>query len=145
MPGCIRNDAVEEDAAVGRDRVVAVEQVLQRRDAGAVGVDRLGRLGELLRVAEQHHRAGRPEHGDRVGQRELARLVDDEHVDGAAQVGAGPQPGRSRRPACADRDPARVTDLRRWSRRGPRRRTVRQSWRRRTSAAPADPQPRAGG
>ena len=53
---------LEEEAAVGRDRRVAAEQVLQHGGAAAVRVRALEHLGELLRVADEDDvaRAGRP-------------------------------------------------------------------------------------
>ena len=99
--------AVEEDAPLGGHRLGPVEDMLQRRDAAAVGVDRLGGLGQLLRVAEEDQSARGPvrvraqvwrhriAHGHGIGQGELPGLVDDEHVDAAGHLGPGPQPGRA--------------------------------------------------
>ena len=49
----------QQHAALGRDRVRAVEQVLEHRRPGAAGVGGLGDLRQLLRVAEQHDRRAR--------------------------------------------------------------------------------------
>ena len=54
---------------------------------------RLGRLGQLLRVAQQHEGPRGRGDGDGVGEGELAGLVDDQHVDGLAHVLARPEPG----------------------------------------------------
>ena len=56
--GCMRQDTSRKHAAVGRDGVGAVEQVLEHRGAGADRVGALGDVRELLGVAEQHHRVG---------------------------------------------------------------------------------------
>ena len=50
---------VDEQAALGRDRRVLAEQVLQHRHAGPRRMDRLGDLGELLGIAEQDHDCAR--------------------------------------------------------------------------------------
>ena len=49
------------------------EQVLERRDVGALGVAALLRLLELLRVAEQHEAPRGLRDGQHVGERHLAR------------------------------------------------------------------------
>ena len=51
-------------------------------------------LVELLRIAQQDQAARRGRHGDRVGERELARLIDDQHIDGLPERPAGPRPRR---------------------------------------------------
>ena len=53
--------ALEEEAAVGRDRRLPVEQVLEHRRPGAVRVRALEHLPELLRIADEDDvpRAGR--------------------------------------------------------------------------------------
>ena len=56
----------------------------------------LADVRELLRVAEQHQAAAGAGDRERVGERHLARLVDEQHVDRAAQVLARPQPRRAR-------------------------------------------------
>ena len=71
----------EEEAAVGRDRHVLAEQVLQHRQARVLGVRALRHLRQLVRVAEQHERAGARAGGKHVGERQLAGLVDEQHVD----------------------------------------------------------------
>lgn len=73
---------------------MAVQEVLERGDPGTLGGGGLGRLRELLRVAEQHERARRRAERHRARQRELRRFVADEDVHGAPQLRAGPQPGR---------------------------------------------------
>ena len=60
-----------------------------------MGVGALADVRELLRVAEQDDAAGALGDGDRVGERHLAGLVDEEHVDGLVHVLARPQPGRA--------------------------------------------------
>ena len=77
---------VEEHASVGRDNVVRADEVLEHRDAGTEGMHGLGRLLQLLGVAQQHERGGRLRHRHGVGERELPGLVDDEHVDRPGEV-----------------------------------------------------------
>lgn len=86
---------VEEDPAVLRNGVVPVEQVLQRRGPCAGRMQSLRRLGQLLRVAEEHHGLGGACHCHGVGEGELAGFVDHQDVDGARHVGMRPQPGGS--------------------------------------------------
>ena len=52
-------------------------------------------LTELLRIAQQHQFRGRWSDGQGVGQRELARLVDEEDVHGVFPPVGGPEPGRA--------------------------------------------------
>ncbi len=84
---------VEEDAAVGRDRLAVAEQVLEHRERGAGGVGALGHLRELLGVAEQDDVPGGGAERERVGERDLARLVDEEVVEGAVDLVASEVPG----------------------------------------------------
>ena len=83
---------VQEQAAVGRDGLVLAEEVLERRDVGAVGMAALLRLLELLRVAEQDQALRRLRDREHVRQRHLPGLVDEQHVHGFAQLFARPQP-----------------------------------------------------
>ena len=87
--------AVEEHAAAGRNRVVLAEQVIEHRRARAVRMGALADVRELLRIAEQHDAACALSNGERVGERDLARLVDEEDVDGLAHLLARPQPCRA--------------------------------------------------
>src|SRR3989442_95803 len=88
--------AREEHAHLRRDGRGSAEQVLQHRRAGPRRMRALRHLGELERIAEQDHVArGRP-HRERVGQRDLPRLVDHERVDGAVEILVGEEPGRAR-------------------------------------------------
>ena len=77
----------EQHAAAGRDRLLAVEEVLEHRGARAAGVVGLGDLRQLLRVAEQHEVLGGQADGGGVGERELAGLVDEEQVERLAMLG----------------------------------------------------------
>ena len=54
----------------------------------------LGHLGELQRVTEENQIAGGGAHGQRVGEGDLAGLVDHEIVQRAVQLGAGEEPRR---------------------------------------------------
>ena len=85
--------ALEEEAAILRDRLVLAEQVLEHRGAGAVGMDPLRDLGELERVAEQDERPRRGAHRERVGERDLAGLVDEEVVERLVELLVREQPG----------------------------------------------------
>ena len=53
-------------------------------------------VGELLRVAEQHEPAPGARDRQRVGERHLAGLVDEQHVDRPPHLLARPQPRRPR-------------------------------------------------
>ena len=71
---------------------IRTEQVHERGDVGAVLVRTARGLFELLRVAQQHQVARRPRGGQRLGQRHLPGLVDNQHVEPADGIGVGPQP-----------------------------------------------------
>ena len=86
---------LEEEAELGRDRLVLAEQVLEHARAGAVGMDALRHLRELERVAEQDERRGRGAAGERVGEAVLAGLVDDERVELAVELLAREEPRRA--------------------------------------------------
>jgi hypothetical protein len=83
---------LQEDAAIFRDRLVSVEEMLEHRRAASLGVHTLGHLCELKRVAEQDERVGRRPHGEGVGERDLPGLVDDEHVELPVQLLTRKQP-----------------------------------------------------
>jgi hypothetical protein len=83
---------VQEQAAVAGDRLGAAEQVLEGRRAGTGRVARLLRLLQLLRVAEQHEAFRARGYCEHVGERHLARLVDEQHVDAVAEALVRPQP-----------------------------------------------------
>jgi hypothetical protein len=54
-------------------------------------------LRELERITQEHEVLRRRGGGERIGQRQLTRLVDNEHVDGgSSHVGAGEQPRGAR-------------------------------------------------
>jgi hypothetical protein len=58
----------QEDPPLRRHRLGVAQHVLQRGDAHAVGMTRLLRLIELLRVAQQHQAAAGRRHGQHVGE-----------------------------------------------------------------------------
>ena len=58
-------------------------------------MDALRDLGELERVAEQDDRPRRGAHRERVGERDLAGLVDDEHVERLVEILAREEPRRA--------------------------------------------------
>ena len=66
------------------------EEMLKRRDVGAVRMAALLGLPELLGVAEQHQVLGRLRHRQHVRKGELPRLIDEEHVDGLVEFLPGP-------------------------------------------------------
>ena len=61
----------------------SAEQMLEHRAAGLRRMDALPHLRQLLRIAEQHEVARGSAHRDRVGQRHLARFVDEQVVEPA--------------------------------------------------------------
>ena len=71
----------EKDAALGRNRAIVAEEMAERGDAGSLGVGRARDMRQLLRVAEENEiLRARPDR-DRIGERELPRLVDQEYVE----------------------------------------------------------------
>ena len=76
---------------VSNDVISKIEtDVLERGGARAGRVCGVTRLGELLRVAEQHQVPRRSGHRQHVGQRQLARLVDEQGVHAVRQPGPRP-------------------------------------------------------
>ena len=57
----------------------------------------LDHLRELLRIADEDYVARARPHRERVGERHLPRLVDEEVVDRALVVGIGDEPRRVQR------------------------------------------------
>ena len=92
--------ALEKEAAVGRHGRLVAEQVAQHRRAAAGRVRPLDHLVELLRVADEHEVPGRRPHRERVGERHLTRLVDEQVVD--LLVLAGEEPRRAGRQVGAE-------------------------------------------
>src|SRR6476660_914603 len=96
---------LEEDASLrwhGRD---VTQHVSQGRLLRARWVRALEWLIELLRVAEENDAGSRSAHREHVRERDLARLVDEQDVDGPRHLGRGPQPRRPRgkvRPAIGE-------------------------------------------
>ena len=72
--------------SLGRDRLAVAEQVLQHRGRGAFWMRPLAHLGQLLGVAEQDDVPSGGREGERVGERDLTRLVDEQVVE--ALIGA---------------------------------------------------------
>ena len=79
---------LEEDAVIFRDGRGVAEKVLEDGGAAARRMHALGHLGELQRIAEENQVAGGRAHGQRVGERHLAGLVDHEVVERAVQLRA---------------------------------------------------------
>ena len=82
----------QEQAAIRRQSSFGAEDVLQRRCPGAVGMDALADLGQLVGIAEEDDRPGRRAGRHRVGERLLARFVDEQDVDAPLELRAGEQP-----------------------------------------------------
>ena len=87
--------ALEEDAAVGRHgRLLLPEQVLEDGDLRLLRHRALRDLRELVRVAEEDDRLrARPER-ERVRERDLAGLVDEQVVELRVELLAAEEPAR---------------------------------------------------
>ncbi len=85
----------EEQAEVWRHRVVVAEEVLRGRSALRRRVAALGDLRELLGVAEEDEVGRGDAGGDDIGERSLARFVDEEHIDRVAHDRVTPEPAGS--------------------------------------------------
>ena len=83
--------AVEEEPEVLRHRGAIADEMTEGGPLGAGRMGALQRLVQLLRIAEQHDDRGRLRHGDGVRERHLARLVDDERVDGRLEFRREPR------------------------------------------------------
>src|SRR5207244_4066884 len=68
------------------------EQMLQHRCSGIPGVHALRDLAELKRIAEQHEIAGRNSDRERVRERDLTGLVDEQVVQGPIHFLPGEEP-----------------------------------------------------
>ncbi len=73
---------------------MVAEEVLQRGGVGAFGVRAALRLLELLGIAEKNDALRGLRHGEDVGERGLAGLVDEEDVERVRVFLARPEPGR---------------------------------------------------
>src|SRR5579862_3040039 len=87
--------AIQKDTALRRDRVIAAEQMLQNGASRMQRMRALRDLGELQRIAEQYDVSCRGGHRDGVGERNLARLVDEQVVERTGQCFARKKPRRS--------------------------------------------------
>ena len=74
----------EKQATLGEDGRRTAEQVLERRPRGPIGVAPLDGLLELPGVADEDDALRGLRDGQRVGEVELAGLVDDQHVHDAS-------------------------------------------------------------
>ena len=79
--GCIRRVWSEEDASVGRHGRFLAQDVLENAQTSSTGVGGLGHLGKLQRIPQQDEVVRRPGSGQGIGQGQLARFVDDQHID----------------------------------------------------------------
>ena len=84
---------LEEEPELLRDRLPVADDVLEHARARAGRVDALRDLRELERVAEQDEPPRGRAAGERVGEAELACLVDDERVEFPVQLLARVEPG----------------------------------------------------
>src|SRR4051794_36323353 len=76
QPPCLR----QEQSAVGRDRRVDAEDVVEGRNIDAVGMASLDRLFELPWISKKNDALGGLGNGQDVGERHLSGLVDEENV-----------------------------------------------------------------
>ena len=88
---------LEEEATVGRDRSARRRVGARAPTPRALGMRPLGDLRELVRVAEQDHVASRRRHRERVRERDLACLVDEQVVERAATISSREEPGGASR------------------------------------------------
>ena len=86
---------LEEQAELGLDRLGLPQDVVERARVGALRVDALRHLRELERVSEENDAAGCRAAGERVGEGELARLVDEQRVERSVHLLARVHPRRS--------------------------------------------------
>ena len=72
----------EEDASIEGHGGLIPQHVLEHTEPSSMGVGGLGHLRELQRISQQDEVLGRPGGGQGIGQGQLARFVDDQHIDG---------------------------------------------------------------
>ena len=82
----------QEEPARWQDGQRLADDVLERRFLGTFRVDALRDLGQLVRVAQQHERAGTAAHRHDVRQRGLPSFVDEQDVELVLHLLAGEQP-----------------------------------------------------
>ena len=101
----------EEEPSLRGHGLVVAEEVLEHREPRPLRVRALRDLRQLVRVAEQDEGARSRPDREHVGERELAGLVDEEHVerplrrvdvDGLAREGPRRYPRRAGTPGRAD-------------------------------------------
>ena len=86
---------VQENAVILVDGLSFAEQMLQHGVADVQRLSPLTDLRELGWVAEQHHIFGAGRNRERVGERDLSGLVDEQIVELTGQLLAREQPARS--------------------------------------------------
>jgi hypothetical protein len=86
---------VQKQTAIRWDGFRLAQNVLERRRLRARRVARLLWLLELLRIAEQHEVLRARGYREHVGQRHLACLIDEQHVDALPKIGSRPEPRRA--------------------------------------------------
>src|SRR5688572_19338701 len=77
---------VEEYAAIFRNRCLVLKEVLKAGESGFARMHALHRLRQLHLVADEDDVRGGRRHRDEVAERDLARLIDEQIVIGAALV-----------------------------------------------------------
>ena len=87
----------QEHSAIGGNRLVTAEKMLERRSIGAGRVTGPLRLIELLRIAEQHDGPRCLAHRQHIGQRHLPGLVDEQDVHRLPATPRAPTTTRCRR------------------------------------------------
>ena len=76
----------QEQPTLRRDGQRIADQVFERRYSGALGMDALADLGQLVRVAEQDQRSGRAGDGEGIGEAQLTGLVDEQDIDRTVEL-----------------------------------------------------------
>src|SRR5438105_15721562 len=87
---------LEKQPAIHRDRLRIAEQMLQHRHTRTLRMDPLRHLRQLQRITEQNERARRRPHRQRIRQRYLARLVDEQVIERLVELRSREEPRRSR-------------------------------------------------
>ena len=85
----------EENAAILGDRRGIIQQMLEHRTAGAFRMRALRHVRQLLRIAEQDDVARGGADGNRIRERRLAGLVDEQIIERLVECRAREQPRRA--------------------------------------------------
>jgi hypothetical protein len=87
--------ARQEQTTVLSHGVLAGEQVFQHRAAGTLGMNALSDVWELLRIAEKYDVLRSGADRERIGQRHLPGLIDEQILDTLLHAFASEEPGRA--------------------------------------------------